>query len=224
MMHENRFRGSRVKVRKVNPGELSDAQRGRIDERASRHALERESAARLVSAAKGRIDDDRLSWAIARVPVGQERIACDELKAAGIAFWSPTASGKRPPKRGRPAVTVERPIFTGYVFVRLPWCAEAWVGAMIAARISAYLGIGGVPARITPERIKRLMLDVKSPEVATLSPKLRPGMMARIEDGPFRHFEATVKRVMGNKGMAKVEISLFGNLVPVELGLDQLKV
>ncbi|WP_420406924.1 transcription termination/antitermination protein NusG [Hoeflea sp.] len=224
MMHENRFKGSRVRVRNVNPAELTQQQKARIADRANRHALERESAARLVAAAKGRIDDERLGWAIARVPVGQERIACDELQAAGIAFWCPLASGKRPPKRGRPAVTFERPVFTGYVFVRLPWCAEAWVGAMIAARISAWLGIEGVPARITTERIKRLMLDVKSPDVATLTPKLKPGMKARIEDGPFRHFEATVKRVMGGKGMAKVEVSLFGNVVPVELGLDQLKV
>jgi transcriptional antiterminator NusG len=224
MMHQAKMTGRRVKVRQVNPGEMSGAQRARIDEACRRRALEAESAERLIRAAQGSISDDRLSWVIARVPVGQERIAVEELKAKNIAVWCPMASEKRPPKRGRPAVSVERPLFTGYVFLRLPDCAEAWVGAGIAGRVSGYLGVDGVPMKIPANKINELMIKAKSPEVAALVPRVRAGMEAIVRDGPFASFNARIKRVMRGHGRAEVEVSIFGRVVPVELELDQLRV
>lgn len=229
MMHDRTFdraaaRARRLKVRQVNPGELTAAQRARVDERMQRHALQADSAERLMLAAQGSIDDDRLAWVVARVPAGQERIAVEELKARKIAVWCPVASERRNAKRGRPAVTVERPIFTGYVFLRLPYCPEAWVGAGIAGRVSGYLGCDGVPLRISAEKVKALMIMVKSPEVSSLVPRVRAGMKAIVDDGPFASFEAKIKRVMRGKGRAKVEVNLFGQVVPVELELDQLRV
>ena len=148
----------------------------------------------------------------------------EELKVKNIAVWCPMASERRNPKRGMKAVTVERPIFTGYVFLRLPDCAEAWIGAGIAGRLSGYLGNDGVPAKIPANRINTLMIKVKSPEVASLVPRVRPGMNAIVRNGPFASFEARIMRVMRGKGRAEVEVSLFGSVVPVELELDQLKV
>jgi len=230
MMHDRTFndraagRAKRLKVRSVNPGELTTAQRTRLNDQARRRGLETASAERLIEAARGRIDDERLAWVVARVPVGQERIACDELKARRIAVWCPMASERRAPKRGRPAVTVERPIFTGYVFLRLPESAEAWVGAGMAGRLTGYLGRDGVPAKIPARMVKTLMIKVKSPEVASMVPRVRAGMNAIVRDGPFASFEAKIKRVMRGRGRAEVEVSLFGSVVPVELELDQLTV
>ncbi|WP_322990307.1 transcription termination/antitermination protein NusG [Hoeflea sp.] len=223
-MHNSTFKGRRVSVRTVNPGELTGAQRARIDDETRRRGLEADSAERLMKAACGRMDDDRLEWVIARVPVGQERIAFDELKARSIAVWCPMASERRSPKRGRPAVTVERPIFTGYVFLRLPDCAEAWIGAGIAGRVVGYLGVDGVPAKISPRVINTLMIKVKSPEVASMVPRVRVGMEAIVRDGPFVDFNAKIKRVMRGHGRAEVEVNIFGRVVPIELELDQLRI
>jgi transcriptional antiterminator NusG len=230
MMHDRTFndrckgRAKRLNVRLVHPGELTPAQRARINEKAHRRGLEAASAERLIDAARGRMDDDRLTWVIGRVPVGQERIACEELKEKGIAVWCPMASERRKPKRGRPAVIVERPIFTAYVFLRLPYCAEAWIGAGIAGRISSYLGVNGVPLKISAKDINALMIKVKSPEVATLVPRVRAGMKAIVNEGPFASFEAKIKRVMRGHGRAQVEVNIFGRVTPVELELDQLTV
>jgi len=224
MMHDRTFKGNKVRFRQVNPGELTAPQMGRIDDASRRHRLEADSADRLMKAAQGTIDDERLSWVIARVPVGQERIALDELRAKKIAVWCPMASERRPPTRGKKAVTVERPIFTGYVFLRLPDCAEAWVGAGIAGRISGYLGVDGVPMRIPASTINTLMIKVKSPEVANLVPRVRAGMDAIVRDGPFASFQAKIKRVMRGHGRAEVEVNIFGRVVPVELELDQIRV
>lgn len=226
-MHDRDFsakRAKRLKVRQVNPGEMTAQQRARVDEAVARRWLEADAAERLMQAARGRVDDERLAWVIARVPVGQERIALDELQAAKIAVWCPMASEKRNPKRGMKAVIVERPLFTGYVFLRLPDCAEAWVGAGIAGRLSGYLGNDGVPAKIPARVINTLMIKVKSPEVASLVPRVRAGMNAVVRDGPFASFEAKIKRVMRGHGRAEVEVSIFGRLVPVELELDQLRI
>ncbi|MDF1606967.1 transcription termination/antitermination protein NusG [Hoeflea sp. YIM 152468] len=223
-MHNSTFKGRRLNGRQVNPGELTTEQRARIDDEIRRCGLEAGSADRLMKAACGRIDDERLEWVIARVPVGQERIASDELKARSIAVWCPMASERRNAKRGRPAVTVERPIFTGYVFLRLPDCAEAWIGAGIAGRVTGYLGVDGVPAKIPASEINTLMIKVKSPEVASLVPRIRAGMSAIVRDGPFAAFEAKIRRVMRSHGRAEVEVNIFGRITPVELGLDQLKI
>lgn len=226
-MHDRTFgakRARRLKVRQVNPGEMTPAQWARVDDTVRRRGMEAESAERLMQAARGRIDDERLDWVIGRVPVGQERIAVEELKARGIAVWCPVASERRNGKRGRPAVTVERPIFTAYVFLRLPFNAEAWIGAGIAGRISGYLGVDGVPAKIPARVIKTLMIKVKSPEVASLVPRVRAGMKAIVSDGPFASFEAKIRRVMRAHGRAEVELSIFGRVVPVELELDQLRI
>jgi len=229
MMHDRTFnragsRARRLKVRQVSPGEMTPAQRARVDDASHRRGLEADSAERLMDAACGSIDDERLSWVIARVPVGQERIALEELRARKIAVWCPMASERRNPKRGRKVLNVERPIFTGYVFLRLPWSAEAWIGAGIAGRVSGYLGNDGVPARIPASIVKTLMIKVKSPEVASLVPRVRAGMQAIVRDGPFASFEAKILRVMRGKGRAEVEVSLFGSVVPVEIELDQLRV
>lgn len=228
-MHDRTFdraagRARRLKVRHVNPGELTEAQKARVEAAKERRGLEADSAERLMKAARGRLDDERLKWVIARVPVGQERIALDELQAAKIAVWCPMASERRPPKRGMTAVMVERPIFTGYIFLRLPHHAEAWVGAGIAGRLSGYLGIDGVPVVIPERTINTLMIKVKSPEVASLVPRVRKGMKAVVRDGPFASFEAKICRVMRGHGRAQVEVNLFGQVVPVELDLDQLRV
>jgi transcriptional antiterminator NusG len=229
MMHDRTFgkaggRAKRLKVRQVNPGELTAQQRARVEDQARRHGLAQDAAERLMQAAAGRIDDERLHWVIARVPVGQERIALEELRARRIAVWCPMASEKRAPRRGRPAVTVERPIFTGYVFLRLEDCAEAWVGAGIAGRVTGYLGHDGKPVKIPAGVIKALMIKVKSPEVAHLVPCVRAGMEAVVRDGPFASFNAKIMRVMRGAGRAEVEVSLFGQLVPMEIDLDRLKV
>lgn len=229
MMHDRTFdragtRAKRLKVRQVSPGELTPQQRIRVEERMQRQALQADSAERLMQAAQGSIDDESLTWVVARVPAGQERIALDELRARKIAVWCPMASERRNAKRGRPAVTLERPIFTGYVFLRLDYCAEAWIGAGIAGRVSGYLGHDGVPVKIPAGIVKALMIKVKSPEVASLVPRVRAGMKAVVSDGPFASFDAKIKRVMRGHGRAEVEVSIFGRIVPVELELDQLTV
>lgn len=224
MMHDANFKGRGVKVRQVHPGELTEAQRARMYAAAHRRNLEAESAERLMNAARGNIDDERLMWVIARIPVGQERIALEELRARKIAVWCPMACERRNPKRGQKAIIVERAMFTGYLFLRLPWCPEAWVGAGIAGRVSGYLGNDGVPAKIPARVINTLMIKVKSPEVAKLVPRVRVGMQAIIENGPFASFETKIKRVMRGHGRAEVELDIFGRATVMEIDLDQLKV
>ncbi|MGL4528198.1 MAG: transcription termination/antitermination protein NusG [Aestuariivirga sp.] len=195
----------------------------------SRFRLACEAEQRLVAAAsRERADHARHArWFVATCRFGDELAIAGDLAARRIEAWCPKGEERRPPKRGRPAVTIERPVFHSYVFVRLLAHPEAWIGALAASRLRGYLSVSGRPEPVAERLMDALMLDVKRPEIRTFAPRVKAGMSGTLREGrsPFGHFQATVRRVLtGRKeGRLAVEIDVFGRATLAEIGIDDIE-
>ena len=229
MMAERKMDGARIGYRPLVEGELTAEERARAYGKSDRAARMAEAQARLIAAA-GKDQpgfDAHAKWVVATCRVGQERIACDELAAAKIEFWCPMSEERRPPTRGKRAETIRRPVFHGYLFVRLLPYAEAWMGALTASRLTGFMGIDGVPVCLSDRFFNSLKTNAKRPDVAHAKGGKHAawvGRKAEVRDGPFVHFMATVKRVFANDTRVEAEVNIFGRATLCEFDIDQLKV
>ena len=225
MMHDKNTKGRRLNYRPLRECDMTPAERARVADALSRQRASLAGTARLIAAACQDQPgfDQAARWVVARVKPHEERIASEELTEKGIANWRPIAKRRQPPRHGKQSITIERPIFQGYLFVRLVPSAEAWVGALCASRLSGYLGIDGVPVCLPESFIKALKVDCKKPGLADIPDPFPIGSRPEITRGPFQGFLSTVEKITANGERLKVEVNVFGRATLVEVGVDQLK-
>jgi transcription termination/antitermination protein NusG len=184
--------------------------------------------AQALLAAAGEMVPER-RWAILRVDARRENDVDNLLSRAMIEHWLPlrkadeTAGGKR---RGTPGTPVWTIAWPGYLFVKLPDTAEAWHGLMGVKHVRAVLGVGEEPFFMDDANFLKLKA-----ELATLKPCAGPetmfveGERVMVSDGPFASFPGRVTEVAREgkaAGRARVEVMIFGRVVPVELDLAQI--
>jgi len=225
MMHEKTTKGRRLSYKPVFESDMTAAERARIADALARQRAANAGTARLIASARCDVPgfDQVAKWVVARVKPHEERIVSEELTAKGISNWRPIAKRRQPPRHGKKSITIERPIFQGYLFIRLVPSAEAWVGALCASRLSGYLGRDGLPVCLPDSFIKALKVDCKKPGLADIPDKFPIGSKPEITSGPFTGFLSTVEKIKGNGERLKVEVNVFGRATLVEVGLDQLK-
>ena len=80
------------------------------------------------------------------------------------------------------------------------------------------------PRPITPDEAKNLLQKmgaIKGEAKVHIKQSFAVGDKVKISDGPFATFTGTIKEVMTEKEMLKVEVEIFGRPTPVELSFLQ---
>jgi transcription antitermination factor NusG len=146
------------------------------------------------------------AWYALKTRSRHEKVVARALTERGVACFLPTWR-----KRSRwsdRVKTVELPLFSTYVFVRLDGLDPAARRSVLSARGAvALVGSGGVPAPVADAEIGALQSLVAAG--APLEPHrfLRRGQRARVCSGPFRGVEGTlVKRDARSKLVISVEL------------------
>lgn len=187
-------------------------------------AISRRQQALLAAAG---MDGDR-RWAILRVASRRENDVDKSLAAALIDHWLPlrqseeNRDGRRRKDAGHPVWMLAWP---GYMFVRVVDTAEAWAGLACVKHVKSVLGVGERPFFVSDDKV----LKIKA-ELATLKDARKQaglfvaGEKVKVTDGPFASFPGTVTELCDGAGQdrARVEVMIFGRIVPVELQLAQL--
>jgi len=159
----------------------------------------------------------------------EKKVAEDiELKAKQKGLWDSFEKILVPTekvvevRRGR-KVDAERKFFPGYVLVRANLTDAVFSLIKNTPRVTGFLG-DSKPVPITDAEADRILHQVQEGvERPKPSITFEIGESVRVSDGPFASFNGFVQEVDEERARLKVEVSIFGRAVPVDLEFGQVE-
>jgi transcription termination/antitermination protein NusG len=129
-------------------------------------------------------------------------------------------------RRGK-KVDAERKFFPGYVLMKADLNNDVISLVKNTPRVTGFLAEDrrtGVPSPITEKEAQQILTQVQEGvERPKPSITFEIGESVRVSDGPFASFNGTVQEVDEERARLKVEVSIFGRAVPVDLEFGQVE-
>ena len=126
-------------------------------------------------------------------------------------------------RRGR-KIDAERKFFPGYVLVKMNLTDEAFHLIKNTPKVTGFLGAENKPMPISEAEAMRILHQVQEGvERPKPSVTFEIGEAIRVSDGPFASFNGFVQEVDEERARLKVEVSIFGRAVPVDLEFGQVE-
>jgi transcriptional antiterminator NusG len=163
-----------------------------------------------------------VSWYAAHVRSNFERQVVQFLGGRrGPETFLPTYRVKS--RRADAPALIERPLFPGYVFVRLESLDRPRIAVLQAPGIVRLVEFGGRLATIDDEVIESLRIIAAGPAVARPHPLLREGQAVRVVDGPFAGAVGRLSRAQGRKPHLVVTLEILGRAAAVPVALEDVE-
>lgn len=167
-------------------------------------------------------------WFVITVESGMDRQMAGALERSGIEVWMPVVMVMPPRRSGMPKKArqpKEQLALKGYLFARVAATIDAWAGLATAKGFTGMLGSEGKPLPVGDEQVARFKRYFKDdPNArATVTGALRLGDPVVVKDGPFKSFPGMVETIDEERGRAMVLVSIFGNVNPVHIDIDQIR-
>ena len=125
-------------------------------------------------------------------------------------------------RRGR-KVDAERKFFPGYVLLKANLTDAVFSLVKNTPKVTGFLG-DSKPVPITESEAQRILNQVQEGvERPKPSVTFEIGEAIRVSDGPFASFNGVVQEVDEERARLKVEVSIFGRAVPVDLEFGQVE-
>ncbi len=129
-------------------------------------------------------------------------------------------------RRGK-KVDAERKFFPGYVLMKADLNDAVISLVKNTPRVTGFLGEDkhtSKPMHITDKEAERILHQVQEGvERPKPSVTFEVGEAIRVSDGPFASFNGFVQEVDEERARLKVEVSIFGRAVPVDLEFGQVE-
>jgi len=126
--------------------------------------------------------------------------------------------------KGGKRVISERKIYPGYLFVEMELNEETLALVKNCPGIGDFLGTSGIAVPLSEREVEKVTAEAESKEdTPTLKIDLEPGDNIKIVEGAFKNFDGTVDEVLGDKGLLRVVVTIFGRPTPVELEYWQVE-
>ncbi len=163
-----------------------------------------------------------LKWYALYVKSRHEFVTCDELRRKGIEAYLPSVRRLRQWKDRKKSI--DFPLFTGYVFVRVASSAESFLNVLKTRGAVTLLSlIPGTPTPVSDEEIDSLRILLESGGEFDIYPNLQEGVRVSIKSGPLRGAVGVVRQKGANYTVL-VNIDILGRSIGVSLSADDIEV
>jgi len=160
-----------------------------------------------------------VGWAVIRAQPHRERVAVENLERQGFFAYCPWIMQQR--RRGRHMQPVPRPLFPGYLFVRLDPDTQQWRPMLSTLGVRTVICVGERPSLIDNAFVEGLKARERDGVIARPESPFQVGQEVRMAGGAFDGLVATVIG-MGEKDRLTVLLQLLSRAVRVELGAQDL--
>jgi transcriptional antiterminator NusG len=129
--------------------------------------------------------------------------------------------------RGGKRVVKERKLYPGYLMVEVEYNDRILYLFRETSGVGDFVGgsVNHPPPPMSDHEVQRMIgrQDELVPGVKHVKPKYDRGDRVRVKDGTFAGMEGEVKELLEAKGLVRVELTIFGRPVPVELEYWQVE-
>lgn len=113
---------------------------------------------------------------------------------------------------------VQRKMFPAYVLIKMIYDNDSMWHMIVHTRgVTGFVGPQGRPIPLTEEEIRKMRL-----EKVTVDTEFKIGDKVSVTDGPLEGFVGEIESIDAANGKAKVVVSMFGRLTPIDLELNQI--
>lgn len=164
---------------------------------------------------KDELDDVR--WYAVHVKSNQERITAGRLEGSGVEVFLPTYRTVSS-RKDRHAV-VDKPLFSGYLFVHLAWRSSERLHVLSAPGTVRIITFGSAPVPVEDEVIESIRILVANPDGQVAPhPLVKVGKPVEVIGGPFCGARGILEVTDGKRPKLVVTIDFLGRSVaaPVE--------
>jgi transcriptional antiterminator NusG len=129
--------------------------------------------------------------------------------------------------RGGKRVVRERKLYPGYLMVEVEYNDRILYLFRETSGVGDFVG-GSVqhpPSPMSEREVERMLgrVGAEAPGIKHAKPKFDRGDRVKVKDGTFAGMEGEVKEILEAKGLVRVELTIFGRPVPVELEYWQVE-
>jgi len=177
-----------------------------------------------------------LRWYVVKVTAGREesikesierRVRIEGLEPFFGQIYIPVETYS---ERGRnnKTITKKRKLYPGYVMAEVEFNDQMLYLFRETTGVGDFVGGGAnrAPQPMEEEEVRR-MLRAKGETVVTTvtaKPKFDVGDRVKVKDGPFTGMDGEVKEILEQVGRVRVEVTIIGRSLPVELEYWQVEV
>ena len=157
-------------------------------------------------------------WYAAYTSANHEKRVAEQLGIRSVDYYLPVYSSVRSWKDRR--VTLQLPLFPGYVFVRLPLCDRMCI--LQIPGLARLVGFNGQPFPLEDQEINGLRRALSDGLKAVPHPYLTLGRRVRITDGPLAGRTAILARRKGSVRLV-VSMDLIQRSILVDVDADSVE-
>ncbi len=123
--------------------------------------------------------------------------------------------------KGKEKKAIEEKLYKGYVLVEMIVDDESWYIVRNTPNVIGFVGAGTTPVSVFPKEVEILekRMAVTEPQLMI---KFRVNDLVKINDGPFKGFDAKISNIDPKKEKIKVLVNIFGRDTPLELDVLQV--
>jgi transcription antitermination factor NusG len=156
-------------------------------------------------------------WFAAYTSANREKPVAEQLGVRSVEYYLPVYCSVRRWKDRR--VTLQRPLFPGYIFVRL--ALRDRLRVLQVPGVARLVGFGGTPAVLPDSEIESLRSVLEGGVHVEPHPYLRVGRRVRVESGPMAGMQGILLK---RKGRFRVVLSIELIQRSIALEIDECDV
>lgn len=162
------------------------------------------------------------AWYAVHLRSNQEKQTAAFLAHRGVPHFLPTYTVQS--ERRDRKVTLVKPLFSGYVFVRIRTQSEERIQVLRAPGTVRIVGFGNRSTPIPDETIESIRILVGDDGRSVRPhPLVREGRTVRVVDGAFAGAVGVIHRTEDKKPKLVVEIDFLGRAVAVPIDVEQVQ-